>query len=165
MAWLRWARQDSRRSSGQWLRLLHAPHGCHKPGTAWAGDRPVLRLFALAEQVATGCGLHRAALQHHRHHFRNHITGTAHDDGVANAYILAADFVFVVQGGIGDRHTTDKHRLQACHRGDGTGAANLFFDGFHQGQCLFGRKLVGNGPARRARDKAQFFLQARLFTL
>src|SRR5690606_34079769 len=58
----------------------------------------------------------------------NHVTGTAHDDLVTDAHAEARHFVHVVQRGVADRDATNKHRLQARHRRQGTGAAHLEFD-------------------------------------
>ena len=53
-----------------------------------------------ADRAFAGHGEHRcighALVDEHRHHFGNHITGTAHNDRVTHAHVLAAGFVFVV---------------------------------------------------------------------
>jgi len=68
------------------------------------------------------------------------------------------DIVLIVQGGIGDDHTANSHRPEPRYRRQCPGAANLYFDFFQNGCRPLGRKLVGNGPARRARHKPQPFL-------
>ena len=83
-------------------------------------------------------------------HLGNHVSGSAHNDGIANAHVFARYFVLIVQGGVGNGNATDEYRLQAGNRGYCTGAPDLYINGFDNGQCFFGRKFVGNGPARRA---------------
>ena len=86
---------------------------------------------------------------------RDHIAGALDDDGVADADVLAGDLVGVVQGGVAHHHAAHGDGLQPRHGGDRAGAAHLQVDGLQHGAGLLGGELVGDGPARRARDKAQ----------
>jgi len=95
----------------------------------------------------------RPPLAQHRHHFRDHVAGTAHDDGVADAHIEAGNLVGVVQGGIGDGDACHPHRRQPRHRREHAGTADLHVDGLHRGQFFERGKLVRDGPTRRARDE------------
>ena len=94
----------------------------------------------------------------HHHHFGNHVTGAPHNHAVAAPHVLAPHFVFVMQCGVGDGDTTDKHRLQTRHRGDGTGAAHLHLDVKHFSEFFLCRKFMRDGKARCARDKAERLL-------
>jgi hypothetical protein len=96
-----------------------------------------------------------APLGQHRHHLGDHVARAAHDDRVAHAHVLAAGFVFVVQGGVGHGHAAHEHRRQLGHRGELAGAAHLHVDVQHGGELLLRRVLVRHGPARLAGDKAQ----------
>ena len=103
-------------------------------------------------------GVKRPAFRHKADHFGNHVAGATHDDGVADADILAPHFALVVQGGVFDRHAADEHRRQAGHRGDGAGAPDLHADVLDLGQRFFGRELVRQCKPRRARHEAQLAL-------
>ena len=103
----------------------------------------------------------RALLQHHGQHFRDHVAGAAHDDGIAHAHILAQHLVFIVQGGIRHRHAAHGHGRQARHGRHGARAAHLDIDAQHHGQGFFGGELVRQRKTRRARDKAQLLLVLR----
>ncbi|MCY1395913.1 hypothetical protein D9M71_108690 [compost metagenome] len=103
-------------------------------------------------------GVRRAALGHHLHHLRDHVAGAADDHRVADHQAQARHFVHVVQGGVGDRHASHLHRLQACHRGHRAGAADLEFHVEQLGELFLRRELVGNGPMRGARPEAQLLL-------
>ncbi len=46
--------------------------------------------------------------------FRNHVTSTAHDDGITDAYIQAGDLVSVMQGDAGNGDSSDLYGGQAC---------------------------------------------------
>ncbi len=101
----------------------------------------------------------RALVEQHAHHLGDHVAGAAHDDGVAHAHILAARLQFVVQGGVGHRHTADEHGRQLGHGRELAGATDLHVDRFHRGQFLLWRVFVRHRPARLARDEAQHALQ------
>ena len=63
-----------------------------------------------------------------------------------------------MQGGVGDGDAADEYGLQAGDGGNRTGAPDLHVYGFDDGQGFFGREFVGNRPARRAGDEAEFTL-------
>ncbi len=148
-------------------RLTLFPHHVRAADRAALGqfERRIFGLLRGVEQVAARHVFHRAALEHHGHDFGDHVTGTAHDHGVTHAHVLAADFVFVVQRGVGDRHAADKHRRQPRHRRDGAGAPDLHADRLDGGQRLLRRILVRHRPARLARAEAQLALQRQRIDL
>ena len=99
--------------------------------------------------------VHRPGAGDHPHHLRDHIAGPLDHHPVAHADVLAADFVLVMQRGVGHHHPADGHRFKPGHRGQGAGAAHLDVDGVQYGLGLFCRKLVRQSPPRRPRDLAQ----------
>lgn len=66
----------------------------------------------------------------HPQDLRNDISCTMQLYNVADAEILAFDFVFIVQGRVCHQHATDIHRLQPSARCERTGPANLDFNIF-----------------------------------
>ena len=114
-----------------------------------------------AERVRIG----RTAVQHHRDHFGNHVARTAHDDGVTHPHILATGLQFIVQRGVGDRHTPHKHRGQFGHGRELAGSPHLHIDGLHGGHFFLCRVFVGHGPARFARHVTQLLLQGQVVHL
>src|SRR3990172_11432059 len=54
----------------------------------------------------------RTLLDNHTDDFGNHVAGAAHDHGIADAYVLAIELVFVVQGRVRNGHAANLHRLQ-----------------------------------------------------
>ena len=134
-----------------------------------AGDR--FTLLAIYTRPA-----HRAARRHLEHFcvawpaFRNdrndlgnHVAGTPHDDGVADSNVLAANLVFVMQRGVGNRDAADEHRSQARHRRQRAGAADLDIDTDQLRNRFLRRKLVSDRKARRARYVAeQLLIGARI---
>ncbi len=103
--------------------------------------------------------INRALRLHHGDDLRDHIPCPAHDHGIANHHAEALDLVGVVQGGVGDSHAADKHRLELGYRGHGAGAADLELDVLKQSHLLLRRELVGGRPARGAGHKAELILQ------
>ena len=67
----------------------------------------------------------RAAIEHDRDDLRDHITGALHDDGVADADVLALDLVLVVQRGALHDDAADRDRLEHRHRRQRALAADL----------------------------------------
>src|SRR5205823_15107221 len=96
---------------------------------------------------------------------RDHIAGSADDDRIADAHVLAPHLVFVVQGRVGDRDAADEHRFQARHRRYRAGAPDLNLDGDDFGGHLFGRKLVRDCEARRPRHEAEALLLREIVDL
>ena len=86
--------------------------------------------------------------------FGDDVAGAAHEDGIADAHVLARYFVGVVQGGVGDGDAADFHRLQAGDGGNGAGAADLHVDGFDDGGFFHRREFPRHRPARSARDES-----------
>ncbi len=80
----------------------------------------------------------------------DHVAGLADDDGIAHANILAAHFVLVVQRGTRNGRTGDEHRLQLGHRREFARTPDLHRYVAQQRRLLFRRKLVCDGPTRRA---------------
>ena len=101
----------------------------------------------------------RAFFRHHLHHLRNNIACPANEHGIADVHIQTADFIHVMQGGVGNRDAADKHRFQACNRSNSASTAHLEFDVFNDRQLFLGRELVGNGPARCPGDKPELLLE------
>ena len=64
-----------------------------------------------------------------------------------------------MQRRIGHHHAAHGDRLKPRHRRQCPGAAHLDIDGGKFRDGFFGRKLVGNGPARAARAEAEARLQ------
>ena len=86
--------------------------------------------------------------------FGDDVAGAAHEDGIADAHVLARYFVGVVQGSVGNGDAADFHRLQAGDGGNGTGAADLHVDGFDDGGFFHCREFPRHRPARCARDES-----------
>ncbi len=87
--------------------------------------------------------------------FGDDVAGATHDHRVADADVLAPHFVLVVQRGIGHGDAADEDRLEARHRRDRPGAADLHLDVENLGDFFLRRVLVGDGEARCARDIAE----------
>ena len=100
----------------------------------------------------------RTAVGNDRDHLGNHVAGTPDDDGVANANVLAANLVLVMQRRVGHCHSADEHRSEPCHRRQRPGAADLDIDAEHLRDCFLRRKLVSNREARRARHVSELLL-------
>ena len=113
-----------------------------------------------------GLGVHRTLFQHHADNLRNHVAGALHDHRVANAHILARNFVLIVQRRIGDDDAADRHRIEPRHRRQRAGAPDLDFDvAQDRAGGLFGGEFMRVGPAWRARDKAKALLKREVVDL
>ena len=99
------------------------------------------------------------AFGQHAHHLRDDVPGAADHDGIPDAHILAGQLVHVVKRCVADRHAADEHRLETRHRRQSAGAPHLKLDAADRREGLLGGKLVGDGPARRARDEAELALR------
>ncbi len=66
--------------------------------------------------------------EHRADHLGDDVTGLAHDDGVADAHVLARDLVLVVQRRHADGGTADEHRLEHRERRGAPGAADAHHD-------------------------------------
>jgi hypothetical protein len=100
----------------------------------------------------------RTLLGHIAQDLRDDVAGALHDHHVALAHVQPLDLVGIVQGGARHHHAADIDRLEigdGCQR---AGAADLDEDVLQPRTRLFGRKLVGHRPARRATHEAQALL-------
>ena len=104
-------------------------------------------------------------IEDHRDDLRDHVASPLQHDGVADADILAPDLVLIVQCGAADQDAADVDRLKFCHRRQRAGAADLDTDFPQHGGGLFGGELPGDGPTRRAPDKAETALQPEVVYL
>ena len=86
--------------------------------------------------------------------FGDDVASAAHEDGIADANVLARHFVGVVQGGVGNGDAADFHRLQAGDGGNSAGAADLHVDGFDDGSFFHRREFPRHRPAWRTRDES-----------
>ncbi len=117
------------------------------------------------EQIEWLARVRRALVEHHTHHFRDHVARAAHDHGVADAHILAPRLVLVVQRRIADRRAADENRLQFRHRRKLAGAPDLDVDAAHHGHLFFRREFVRHRPARLACHETELRLQAEAVDL
>ena len=98
-----------------------------------------------------------AFLVNHHHDFWDDVTGAAYDHRVADAHILAFQFVLIVQRGICHGYTAHVHRPQQRDRGDHTRAPDRGQDILDHGGFFLRRKFVRHRPARRACRKTETF--------
>ena len=87
------------------------------------------------------------------------------DDRVTDEHALAPDLVGVVQGRHADGHPTHPHGREHREGRDPAGTPDIDRDVTQRRRHLFGRVLVGDGPARRLRGGAQPPLQAQVVDL
>src|SRR6267154_691444 len=119
-----------------------------------------VELFVYIEGFAAVISRGRV-IEYHTHHFRNHITRTPHHDAVADAHILATNFIFVVQSGVTNRGAADEHRFELRDRCELAGAADLNIDIEHARYLFLCRKFVRDGPTWFACNKAESALQSK----
>ena len=123
-----------------------------------------------------GLGARRALVERHLEHLRDDVAGALHHDRVADADVDAAadrlavaadalDVVLVVQRRVRDHDAADGHRAELRDRVQRAGAADLDLDVLQDRRRLLGRELVGERPARRARDEAEALLQVEVVDL
>ena len=103
----------------------------------------------------------RPLFEHRPKHLRNDVARPLNAHRIADADVLAGDFILIVQRGVGDDDAADRHRIEPRDRRQRARAANLDLDVAQHGRRLLGRKFMRNGPARRARDEAEAVLQTR----
>ena len=101
-------------------------------------------------------------IEDHADDLRNDVAGTLHPHGIANSNVLAADFVFIVQGGPTHRDAGDAHGVKHRGRGQRAGAAHVEGDVLNDGDALLRRELEGDGPARMVRGAAECLLQRQI---
>ena len=159
---------------------------CLSPSTAWAAQTrcPVQRRTTSATPVFSsisrsaaepqtgqtcwedvGLGAGGPLVEHDFENLRDHVARALHDDGVADAHVLARDLVLVVQRGVLDDDAADRDRLQLGDRRQRAGAADLNLDTLEHGRRALGRELVRDRPAGTARDEAQPLLQREVVDL
>ncbi len=100
----------------------------------------------------------RSPLQHHTHYLGYDVTRAPYDYRVANTNILTMYLANVVQRHIAYGDPAYKHRLEPCDGCQNTGTPHLKLDPADDGERLFRRKLVRDGPTRRTRYKPQTLL-------
>jgi hypothetical protein len=143
---LRRAEQPAGTARHRLVLATHHVRAAHRAGGKLVQQHEARRLAA-------------AALQHRRDDFGDHVAGAAHDHPVADAHVLAVDLVLVVQRGVGDGDAANEDRLQARHRGQRAGTADLHLDVAQQRDRLLRRILVRHRPARLAGDETEALLQ------
>ena len=96
------------------------------------------------------------------HHGGDDFAALFHEHRIADADVLALDFILVVQGGAGDGGAGELHGLQLGHGGKHTGAAHL--DGDAQQACFFLLRQVFErcGPAGGSGGAAQGIAQHKI---
>src|SRR5713226_4625201 len=113
-----------------------------------------------------GPGALRTLVEHHVHHLRDDVAGALDDDRVADPDIAAVaqlfavaadslDVILVVQRDVLHDDAADADRLELADRRERAGAPDLDLDIPEHGHGAFGRKLVRDRPARRARHEAE----------
>ena len=114
-------------------------------------------------------GAFRPLVDHDIDHLRNHVAGAldhhriADPDIAALAQLLALvadplDVILIVQRDVLHDDAADTDRLELADRRERAGAPDLNLDIAQHRHGALGRKLVRDGPARGARDKAETFL-------
>lgn len=97
----------------------------------------------------------RALIENDAYDLRNHVARALHDHRVADADVLARDFILVVQRRVGDDDAPDRDGLQLRYRRHRARAAHLNVDGFEDRLRLLRREFMRDGPAWRTRDESQ----------
>ena len=146
---------------------------CHSACLRCAGQNrpPVQRAIASSGQPFDLRAAHRTlgghdelagvvgtAIENRADHFGNHVAGTPHDHRIADADVLAAHFVFVVQRRVRDRRAADEHRREPRNRRDRAGAADLHVDREQLRERFLRGEFVRERKARRARHEAELVL-------
>ena len=124
-------------------------------------NRPTARR-ALAADVFEEIKFLRAGRSlgfHHLENFRDDHARLAHNHGVADANVFAADFVLVMQSGARNRGALHEDRFEFRDRREHAGAPHLHGDGLQHGFCRRNPRhgLVNDGVARRAAATGNFF--------
>ncbi len=102
----------------------------------------------------------------HFDNLRNDIAGALHDHRVADANVLAGDFVLVVQRGVRHDDAADGDGLEARDRRQRAGAPDLNFDAAQDRRRALGREFMRRPPsAARARRSRAAFCSAMSSTL
>ena len=125
-------------------------------------ERLVLADFAVAFGAsATGSALHlerlsagRPLFLHHADQARDDVAAFLDDNRVADADVLASNFLLVMQRGAADGGAVEENRFQLGNRCERAGAANLDSDRVEPSLRLLRRVFVGHGPAWRLGGRA-----------
>ena len=89
---------------------------------------------------------------------RNDVARPAHERLVSGPYVLAGDFVLVVEAGAPDDNAPDVDGLEDGDRRDRAGSSDLKFDLEDLRLGFFSGEFVGDGPARRPPDEPKALL-------
>ena len=141
---------------------LHLRGAHESPGAAAVFFFFVTHDSAAADRAHRGhhkrpCVL-RALFGEHPNDFRNHISGTAHNDGVSDHEAELGNMVGVVKRCISDGCAPHKDGRETRDRRHAARAAHLHVNGLDDTQSFLRRILVRAGPARFPRHKPQALL-------
>ena len=112
-----------------------------------------------------GQGFWWTGFEAHGDDLRNDIPGAPHHHPIADAHVLALQFVHVVEGRVADGDPAHEDRLQLGHWCQGAASSHREPYVAHDGICLLGCKLVGNGPAWCSRDGTEYTLLIEIIHL
>ena len=154
-----------RAAAGEVEQRLHALRGTVQAAGTTGHDLPLLALDRAAADRAVRrhregrmqrrpVGCKRAFGFDHAHHFRDHVSGAPHDDGVAQADVQPRHLVGVVQRRLGDGHPAHVHRLHHDAGGCRAGATDGDVQRQHAGARFLRGELVRDRPTRCPRDEA-----------
>ena len=82
------------------------------------------------------------------HHLGDDVATPLDVDLVSEAHVEVPDVIGVVESGVGDRHSRDGHRLQACHRGHSRSDPQRPVDALQGRDLALRRELVSRGETR-----------------
>ena len=145
------------------------PTKCERPWMTCAGQKGLLQRWRTSPSSRTTGALQtgqRAGISNSRsvpsrasgedaHDLRDDVAGLVEQDAVADAHVLAAHLVEVVERGPGHGRAGHEHRPQVRDRCQRPRPADVGHDVLDHGLDLLGRELVGDGPAGRPADHAQ----------
>ena len=124
--------------------------------------RPAARAVRRHHETAQLVFVSFPAFQHRTYEFGNHIARLTHHNGVSDEHTLAFHFEWIVQGGSRHRRTRNIYGLQYGHWGHTAGAPHLHGDVKQFRIDFLRRVLVGDGPTRSTRGRAQRSLQSQI---
>ena len=90
----------------------------------------------------------RALFRHHAQHLRNNLSGLIDKHPVADADILRADKILIMQGCTADNAAAQLHRRQHCRRRQHSCASHAPVDILQRRFCLLRRIFISRRPAR-----------------
>ena len=112
-----------------------------------------------------GLACRRPQLRDVPDHLRDDVARLVNDDRVADAHVLAAQLVVVVQRRARHNRAVHRGRIELGDGRERTGAPDLPGDVAQDGRLFLGRELERDAPARCLRREAQRFLQRELVDL